>query len=98
MEWIFWLGALVMMAMMDPTVQGTSLCLFEAVGFPFCPGHGLAHSIAFTFRGQWMQALHAHPLGPVAILILVGRIFRLWGKAIRQTNLNQLTQAQPWQT
>lgn len=98
MEWMFWFGALGALAVMDPHSSGTSLCLFEAVGIPFCPGHGLGHSIAFTFRGEWAQAFSAHPLGPLAILILGGRIIKLWIKAFNKSNTTNLPKSELWQT
>ena len=86
------------LAMMDPHSTGPSLCLFEAVGIPFCPGHGLGHSIAFSFRGQWGQAFSAHPLGPFAIVILGGRIFSLWINAFKHSATNNLSKKELWQT
>ncbi|MDZ7680256.1 MAG: DUF2752 domain-containing protein [Fodinibius sp.] len=63
---------------MDPaTVSGPSLCLFDQLGFSYCPGEGLGHAIAYTFRGQFFNALQANMLGPLAIAILGGRIIRL---------------------
>lgn len=77
-EWVILLGALVTVALMNPYVdQGSSLCLFEWLGISFCPGEGLAHSIAFTARGDFYNAINANLLGPISIIIIVGRILTL---------------------
>lgn len=66
---------LLLLAFMEPgAVIGPNLCLFEQLGFSFCPGNGLGHSIAYTFRGEVYNALQANALGPLAIIILGARI------------------------
>lgn len=72
-----WLGGLLALACLDPNDNGASLCLFHFFGIDACPGCGLGHSISFFLRGEWSSALAAHPLGPVAVLILLGRVLRL---------------------
>lgn len=68
---------LILLALMNPHTTGPDFCLFDALGFPFCLGDGLGHSIAFTFRGDVYNALKANILGPFAIIILTGRILYL---------------------
>lgn len=86
-EWIVFLAGLLLIGMMNPYIDnGSTLCLLDAAGFPFCPGEGLGHSIAFTFRGDFSNALTAHPFGPAAILIMSGRICYLWKRAFQQIN------------
>lgn len=71
-------AGLFLLALMDPSVtNGPSLCLFEQLGFTFCPGDGLGHSISYTFRGDISSALESNILGPFAILILITRIIYL---------------------
>lgn len=66
---------LLLLAFMDPEASnGPTLCLFEQLGFPFCPGDGLGHSIAYTFRGEIYNALQSNILGPLSILIIGFRI------------------------
>lgn len=72
-----WLGGLLALACLDPNDNGASLCLFHLLGIDACPGCGLGHSISFFLRGEWSSALAAHPLGPAAVLILLGRVLRL---------------------
>ena len=81
-EAAIWTAALVALACTDPRAEGLlSLCVLKATGLPFCPGCGLGHSIAFLLEGQWTAAMQAHPLGPVALPVLVGRIARLCATA-----------------
>jgi len=81
-EWGFWTMALILLAFSNPhSYSGPNFCLFEALGFPYCPGHGLGHSIAFTLNGNLSAAFAAHPLGPFALIVLAGRIVKLLHKA-----------------
>lgn len=91
MEWIVFLGGLIVMASMDPATKAETLCLFERAGISFCPGHGLGHSIAFLFRGELQQAISAHFMGPAAVLILSGRIIWIWKNKLT-THKKQLTE------
>lgn len=70
---------LLLLAFMDPySATGPSLCLIDNLGFEYCPGDGLGHSVAYIFRGELSNALEANILGPFAIIILSGRIFYLF--------------------
>lgn len=77
-EWFVFTAGLVLLALMSPQNAGTSFCLFDLAGIEFCPGEGLGHSISYTFRGDIESALSAHFAGPLAVVILIGRIFYLW--------------------
>ena len=85
-EWIVFLGGLFLMAIMDPFTTGHSLCAFDALGIPFCPGEGLGHSIAFLFRGDFSAALQANFMGPIAVLVLSARIIKLWKELFFKKN------------
>ncbi|MEL7834645.1 DUF2752 domain-containing protein [Fodinibius sp. Rm-B-1B1-1] len=66
---------LILLAFMDPnTTTGPGLCLLENLGFQYCPGDGLGHSISFFFRGEFSNALQSNILGPFAVFIIGGRI------------------------
>ncbi|MEO1022039.1 MAG: DUF2752 domain-containing protein [Bacteroidota bacterium] len=78
MEWVTFSGALVAFAFMNPDVQSTSFCFFDWIGFPFCPGEGLGHSIAFLLDGHITESFEAHLLGPFAVGVLSARIIYLW--------------------
>jgi len=84
-EALFWAAALAALAAADPRGEGlVSLCVLKAVGWPFCPGCGLGHSVAYLFRGEPGLALAAHPLGPFAVVVLAGRVVTLAREAWRQ--------------
>jgi len=81
-------AGLLALALMNPeTAQGPGFCLFERLGVPYCPGDGLGHSIAYLFRGDIYNSIHANILGPLTVIILLGRIAHLWRKN-RKTTLN----------
>lgn len=77
-EWVVFLSGLILMGSMDPTIQGTSFCLFDLIGIKFCPGEGLGHSIAWFFRGNFQSAYQANLFGPFAVIILSLRILSIW--------------------
>lgn len=82
-EWLVFSIGLLLLALMSPSDAGSSLCLFDWIGFDFCPGEGLGHSISYTFRGNFEAALEAHFAGPAAVLILTLRIFYIWKNMIK---------------
>ena len=76
--WI-WIAALLALAFTNPQVDGhMSLCLIKNLGWNFCPGCGLGHSIAWLFKGEVRQSFQSHPLGIIAVAILFFRIFQLF--------------------
>lgn len=81
---------LLLLALMNPeAANGPSLCLFDLLGFDFCPGKGLGHSIAFIARGEFSSALRANILGFFAILILLARIsYLLYQRLILNNQIN----------
>lgn len=69
---------LVLLATMDPeTASGPGFCILERLGVTFCPGDGLGHSIAYIFQGEIYNALETNVFGPLAIIVLGGRIVQL---------------------
>jgi hypothetical protein len=71
--WV-WLTALFMLAFMPPESAQTTLCVWHHLGVESCPGCGLGHSISSALHGQWIKSFQFHPLGMIAIIILVFRI------------------------
>jgi hypothetical protein len=55
----------------------TSLCVFSALGFGKCPGCGIGHAMHFALRAEWLESLKHHPLGILAVVILLNRIRQL---------------------
>lgn len=77
-------SGLVLLAFMDPTLDyRNSWCLFEMLGISFCPGEGLGHSIAYTFRAEITKALAANMLGPLSVIVLISRIGYLLKRNVR---------------
>jgi hypothetical protein len=73
-EAILWMAGLVLVALPDPSITSSwTLCLFDWMGFDFCPGCGLGHAVAYLFRGELMLSLEAHLLGIPAVVVLLGR-------------------------
>ncbi|HET8866360.1 MAG TPA: DUF2752 domain-containing protein [Gracilimonas sp.] len=89
LEWVVFSTGLILLGLMSPEYTGTSLCLFDLAGIDFCPGEGLGHSIAYTFRGDLSSAMNAHFAGPLAVLILSGRVFYLWHRIYNQSKTNE---------
>ncbi|MBC7936899.1 MAG: DUF2752 domain-containing protein [Rhizobacter sp.] len=54
-----------------------SLCFFKWMGFSFCPGCGLGHSISWLFHGNIGKSFSEHPLGIFAVGILIHRIYKI---------------------
>ncbi len=75
---MFWLLAILLLALSNPAGEGhLSLCPLKNMGFNFCPGCGLGHSIAWLFKGQFASSFQHHPLGIPAVAILLHRSFNL---------------------
>jgi len=76
-----WVAGLLALALMDPVAGGHySLCVFRWLGFSFCPGCGLGHSISWLFHGDIVRSFNEHPLGIFAVVILLHRIYTLTKK------------------
>ena len=76
-ELFFWIGGMTYLAFMNPSETHFSLCPIENLGFSFCPGCGLGHSISFLFHGKIKDSFHHHPLGIFALVVILGRVFQL---------------------
>lgn len=77
-EAFFWLAAIVALATSNPATEGHyALCLFSHLGFEQCPGCGMGHAIGWIFHGDLAASWHAHPLGTLALAVLLYRIFTL---------------------
>lgn len=83
-EWMVFLFGLILMATMNPYTTGTSFCLLDAMGFAYCPGEGLGHSIAFLFRGEIKMALDANLMGPLVVVGLSARILSIWKDLLKK--------------
>lgn len=77
LELIFWITALIILATMNLEGNHLSLCPISQLGFEFCPGCGIGHSIGFLFHGNLEASFEAHPLGIFALVMLTYRIIQL---------------------
>ncbi len=82
LEAFIWIAGLILMAVMSPSNTHASLCPLSAAGLDFCPGCGLGHSVSYLARGNFEASFMAHPLGMVAVLILIWRIVQIFRKPV----------------
>jgi hypothetical protein len=77
-EIIFWSTALILLATM-PTNSDPhfSFCFFKFIGITFCPGCGLGHSISYIFHGNLAGSISTHPLGIIAVIVIIARMYKL---------------------
>ncbi|MFV1885542.1 MAG: DUF2752 domain-containing protein [Balneola sp.] len=87
-EWMVFLLGLILMASMNPYTNGASLCLLDVLGFAYCPGEGLGHSIAFLFRGEIKLALDANLMGPLVVVGLSVRILTIWKDLLKKQTVD----------
>ena len=83
-----WAAGLLALAFADPDGPGLlSVCgwrwsgVLDLLGWARCPGCGLGHAVAFLLDGRLTDALHAQPLAPFAVAVLLGRIAALLREA-----------------
>ena len=78
LENIFWILALIALAAIDPGKSShLSLCPLKNLGFTFCPGCGIGHSISWFLHGDTLRSCAAHPLGIAAVAMILYRIVTL---------------------
>jgi hypothetical protein len=77
-ELVFWIAGLMFLAIINPSGESHfTLCPLKLLGFNWCPGCGLGHSISFLFHGELNSSFHAHWFGVPAVIIIVHRIYAL---------------------
>ena len=76
-ELCFWITAMVLLFFMNAESDTDSLCFFHWLGIDWCPGCGIGHSIHSTLHLQFTRSLQQHPLGIVAVFIILNRIKQL---------------------
>ncbi len=77
-EALVWITGLVYLAIFSPVDQTHfSICPIKNLGFDFCPGCGLGHSITQIFHGNFIESFQTHPLGFFALIIILYRIYTL---------------------
>jgi hypothetical protein len=89
-EAFVWISALVYLAVFSPVGQTHfTICPLSNLGFDFCPGCGLGHSITQIFHGNFIESFHTHPLGLFALIIIAYRVYTLL-----KTNINHYKRAE----
>jgi hypothetical protein len=77
-EAIIWLTGLIALAAHAPgTDAHIILCPLKLMGWDYCMGCGLGRAIAYALRGDFAQSFHTHPLGIMAVIVLLYRIVTL---------------------
>ncbi len=87
-ELSFWIVSLIYLAMINPAESHFSFCLFNRLGFTWCPGCGIGHSISYLLHGDIIKSFQIHWLGTFALIVIVYRVLQLI-RNIYQTNQNQ---------
>ena len=81
-EWIVFVIGLLHLSTMSTQNTSHTLCMFEWIGFKYCLGEGLGHSIAYVFQGDIKSSIQANFMGPVAVFVLSFRILSIWTKLL----------------
>jgi hypothetical protein len=77
LELLFFLSALVSLYFSDINQSHFNLCPLAAMGFSFCPGCGLGHSIYYLMHLNFIQSWESHHLGFFAFIVIIHRIYTL---------------------
>lgn len=78
LELLFWLSALALLFFMEHEPDTPSMCFFRWFGINSCPGCGLGHSINSALHLHFVQSFKEHPLGIIAIFIILNRAKQLF--------------------
>lgn len=76
-ELIFWVAAIIALAMANPQEHHFTLCPLANLGFDWCPGCGLGRSISALLKGDIYASFNYHWFGIPALLIIIYRIYQL---------------------
>lgn len=85
LEAVIWTAGLLFLAFFDfQDKLHFSICPIKNLGFSFCPGCGLGKSISYLFRLEFKESYAIHPLGLIALIVLVYRVISLNISAYRK--------------
>lgn len=79
-ELSFWIIALIYLAAIEPSQPHFTFCLFKNIGFSWCPGCGIGHSISYLLHGNVIKSFQTHILGTFALFVIVYRVLQLINK------------------
>lgn len=81
-EALIWVSVLVVLALSPAGEEGhLNLCLFNLAGFTWCPGCGIGRSMIRLLHGNLSASLSMHPLGIVAVILMMERTAEVFMKA-----------------
>ncbi len=85
LEFFIWVAGLIILASLNPDGQTHyTICPLKILGFKYCPGCGLGHSISYLFHGDIRQSFDTHILGIPAVIIISHRIFSLLKESLKK--------------
>lgn len=77
-EAILWTIALIVLALLPPgTNEHFTVCIPHLLGFSGCMGCGIGESVGYCLRGDIQASMHAHIVGPFAVVVIAARIATL---------------------
>ncbi|MEE4259809.1 MAG: DUF2752 domain-containing protein [Bacteroidales bacterium] len=77
LELFFWIIALIYLFSMNADSTHFTLCPIKNLGFNFCPGCGIGHSLHHIMHLDIRASFSEHPLGIFALIVIILRIFTL---------------------
>jgi hypothetical protein len=77
LEALFWLSGIAYLIFFVQADSNFTICPFHNIGITFCPGCGLGRSITLIFQLRFWDSFNTHPLGFVALIILLYRSITL---------------------
>ena len=77
LELLFWITAIVILFVISPADVHFTLCPLSNLGFEYCPGCGLGHAIHYALWFDLAGSFRSHPLGIIALVIILNRIYKL---------------------
>jgi len=76
LEAFIWISGIIILAFSDPYNEAHFTLFPPTLLFDIkSPGYNLGHSISHFFHGNILLSLQTHPLGIIAVLILLYRSF-----------------------
>ena len=82
-EPLIWIAALIFLGFFNPSYL--SLCPVKNFFGVNCPGCGLGHSIHLLMHGQFEESFAYHFMGLPALIIITGRIIKVFYININKT-------------
>lgn len=91
LEAAVWIVGILLLAFSDPYSKTHYTLFLPSILFDIpSPGYNLGHSISQFFHGDFVASFNTHPLGIVAVFILLGRSFWI----VKQTCIKYIPKGQ----